>query len=476
MEKLIGRSRQVAIFEEAYTSPKSEFIAVTGRRRVGKTFLIQTFFKNDICFHLTGVQNRPLKMQLQAFARELSHRTNTLNVPPDNWMDAFGQLRDYVSSVKTVGKKVVFFDELTWIDTKKSGFLQIFAHFWNSWAAWEGNIILVIAGSATSWIINKVYGDTGGLHNRVTRRIWLEPFKLAETEAFFRSKSSVLTRYEIALIYMAFGGVPFYLDAVNPDESAAQCIQRLCFTENGLLCDEFDRLYPSIFQHPEAHLRVVKVLAKHAYGLERNELLKQAKMTNSGGATKVLEDLEATGYVEYIVPFGKNVNGGKYVLADFYSRFYLNFISNPKITNWMSQINSSTYKTWCGLAFERLCYHHRKEITSALGLSGTQTSASYLNIKDEEGKMAAQIDLLVERADNAINLCEIKFSNNTYVLTKTEAESIRRKMFYLQKLLKKNQSIFPTMITTFGCEKNAHFLGLITHQLELDALFSSVNF
>jgi uncharacterized protein len=473
MEKIIGRQPQIALFEAALASPKSEFIAVTGRRRVGKTFLIKTFFKEDICFHFTGIQNQPLKLQLRAFTQELSYRTGAVITPPDNWLDAFGLLRDYVASIKSPRKKIIFLDELTWIDTKKSGFLQIFAHFWNSWAAWESNIILVIAGSSTSWIVNKVYGDTGGLHNRVTKRVWLEPFTLAETEAFFKHKNSVLTRYDMTLIYMAFGGVPFYLDAVNSDESAAQCIERLCFTEGGLLRDEFDHLYTAIFQNPEAHLRVVKTLANHRYGLERNDLLKQAAMNNSGGATKVLEDLESTGYIEYVVPYGKNSNSGKYILSDFYSRFYLNFISNPKISNWMTHINSPAYRTWCGLAFEWLCYVHRKEITRALGLGGIQTSTSYLNIKDDSGKMVAQIDMLIDRADNALNLCELKFSNTMYALTKAEAETIRKKIFHLQKLLKKNQSIFPTMITTFGCEKNTHFSGLITHQLDLNTLFKT---
>ena len=471
MEQIIGRNQQIETFNEACDSGQSEFIAVTGRRRIGKTFLINSFFKEDMCFYMTGVQNQPIKVQLRAFANELSHRTKRIVSAPNDWLEAFAILRDYVETVQTSKKKVIFFDELPWIDTSKSGFLQIFAHFWNSWAAWEKNIILVIAGSSTSWIVNKVYNDPGGLHNRVTKRIWLEPFKLAETEVFFKSKNIHLTRYEIAVIYMAFGGVPFYLNEVKRGESASQCIERLCFTEGGLLRNEFDNLYASIFHKPETHLQIVKTLVKHPYGMERSDLLKQAKITNSGGSTKILEELIATGYVEYMVPYGKNITGGKYILADFYSRFYLNFISNQKISNWMTLINSSTYKTWCGLAFEWLCHLHKKEILKGLGINGIQTNTSYLNIKDDTGKMTAQIDMLIDRADNTLNLCEMKFSNDIYTLTKTEADAIRKKMFYLQGQLKRHKSIFPTMITTFGCEKNMHYLGLITNQLDLDSLF-----
>ncbi len=471
IETIIGRSPQVEVFKEAMNSPQSEFIAVTGRRRIGKTFLINTFFKDEICFYMTGVQDQPIKVQLRAFANELSYRQKKIVSTPENWIEAFAILRDYVENVKTTNKKVIFMDELTWIDTPRSGFLQIFAHFWNSWAAWEKNIILVIAGSSTSWIVNKVYNDTGGLHNRVTKRIWLEPFKLADTETFFRSKNITLTRYEIVLLYMAFGGVPFYLNEVKSGESAAQCIERLCFMDGSLLKNEFDNLYASIFTKPDSHLKIVKSLAQHPYGMERDVLLKQAKITNSGTATKVLEELVVTGYLHYMVPYGKNVNNGKYVLADFYSRFYLNFINNRKITNWMSQIDNNAYKTWCGLAFEWLCHYHKKEIVKALGISGIQTTTSYLNLKDDAGKMTAQIDMLIDRADNALNLCEIKFSNDVYTITKAEGDNIRKKIFYLQEQLKRRKSIFPIMITTFGCEKNMHYLGLITNQLDMDCLF-----
>jgi uncharacterized protein len=471
MEKVVGRKKEIALFQEALDSNQSEFIAVTGRRRIGKTFLVNSFFKDERCFYMTGVQNQPIKSQLQAFANELSFRQKRLVSTPENWLQAFALLRDYVETVETTTKKVIFIDELSWIDTQKSGFVQIFAHFWNSWAAWEKNIILVIAGSSTSWIVNKVYNDTGGFHNRVTKRIWLEPFKLSETEVFFRSKNIQLSRYEIVLIYMALGGVPFYLNEVKNGESAAQCIERLCFADGGLLKNEFDNLYASIFNKPEAHIRIAKTLAQHPYGMERTELLKQAKITNSGGTTKILEELVATDYLHYMVPYGKKSNNGKYILADFYSRFYLNFISNRKISNWMSEMDSNSYKTWCGLAFEWVCHYHKKEILRGLGINGVRTNTSYLNIKDENGKMTAQIDMLIDRADNVLNLCEIKFSQDIYVISKSEGENMRKKMWYLQAQLKRRKSIFPVMITTFGCEKNMHYLGLFTHQLDLDCLF-----
>ena len=287
----------------------------------------------------------------------------------------------------------------------------------------------------------------------------------------FKANHVILSQYEISLIYMALGGVPFYLNEVKSGESAAQCLERLCFTEGGLLVKEFDNLYKSVFQNPEGHLKIVKTLAKHTYGLERSEILKKTKLNNSGATTKILEELTDTGYVSHIIPYGKNSSGGKYVLADFYSRFYLNFINSKKITDWTTLINSSIYLTWCGITFEWLCHIHKKEIVKALGLSGINTYTNYLNVKDENNKMVSQIDMLIERADNALNLCEIKFSNDVYSLSKTEFDNIRKKIFYLQDKLNRRKSIFPTMITTFGCEKNMYYLGLITNQVSLEALF-----
>jgi uncharacterized protein len=470
MEEIIGRKAQIDVFKEALASRQSEFIAVTGRRRIGKTYLIKSFFEEAICFHVTGLQHHGTKDQLQAFANELSFRSNRMVGKPDNWIDAFAMLRQYVSEVKTDTKKVIFLDELPWMDNQR-GFLQVLAHFWNNWAAWEKNIILVIAGSSTSWIVNKVYNDTGGLHNRVTKRIWLQPFSLAETEIFLKYKGIDLLRYEIVLLYMSLGGVPFYLNEVKTGETSAQAIQRLCFAKDGILKSEFENLYAAIFRQSDIHLKIVRTLAKHNYGLGRNELLQKANIANSGSITKILEELTVTGYINYMLPYGKKSNNGIYILADFYSRFYLNFIEEKKITNWTTQTDSQSYKIWSGLAFEWLCHMHTDQILKGLGINGISTSVSYLNIKDDTGAITAQIDMLIDRADNAINLCEIKFYNDIYHLDQTTASTIRNRMSQLRQHIKRRKSIFPVLITPFGCSKNAHYLGLITNDLDLDTLF-----
>jgi uncharacterized protein len=474
MNIILGRDKEIKEFERAIESNSSEFIAITGRRRIGKTYLVNEYFKNEICFYLTGIQNESTIVQLEAFTNELKKRTKRKVAVPDNWLEAMHLLRNYVETIKSKKKKVIFFDELPWMDTQRSNFLQIFAHFWNSWAGWTKDIILIIAGSSTSWMVNKVYGDRGGLHNRVTKRIWLEPFKLSETETFLRHKKINLSRYDTTLLYMALGGIPFYLNEINKGESAAQSIQRLFFTDGGILKTEFNNLYHSIFNKADSHIKVVKTLAKHNYGLGRTELLKKAKLANSGGSTKILEELTAVGYIEYMIPLGNRANSGKYILSDFYSKFYLSFVADGKIANWITASNSNAYKVWCGFAFESLCHYHKEEVAQALGLSGVYTSTSYLSIKDDKNKITAQIDLLIQRADNAINLCEIKFSNSEYKLTSNEYEKIRKKMFYLKEKVEKRKSVFPTMITTFGCAKNQYYLGVINNQVVLDDIFEQI--
>ncbi len=442
---------------------------------MGKTFLIKTFFKSALCFQFTGVQNQPMKAQLKAFAHELGNRQNCTISPARGWIEAFWALRNYVETLDKNTKKVLFFDELTWVDTPKSGFIQIFAHFWNSWAAWEGNIILVIAGSSTSWIINKIYNDRGGFHNRVTKRIWLKPFDLCETEAFLRHKNIFLNRYEITLLHMALGGVPYYLNEVRIGENAAQCLQRLCFMEGSLLQDEFENLYSPLVKQPDSHLKIVSTLVQHRYGLKGSELLKKTNLSDKDGSPKILDELVENGYLRYMVPFGKKYTDGTYILADFYSLFYLTFIYKQKNLNWNSQVNSPAYFSWCDQAFGLLCHTHKPSILKALGINGILTSTTFLPLKDENRKITAQIDMLIDRADNWINLCEIKFANDVHVMAKEESEAIRKKVWAFGAKLKRRKSISPIMITPFGCEKNMYYLGLMNNQLTLDDLFVGID-
>jgi len=230
-----------------------------------------------------------------------------LEIPPD-WLAAFQQLKTYLKPLLGKEKKVIFFDELPWLDTHRSGFLQAFGYFWNSWASRQ-NLVVVICGSAASWMIRKVVRDKGGLHNRITKRIHLKPFTLAETETYLASRHIRFNRYQLLQLYMAMGGIPHYLKEIKKGKSAAQNIDQICFAETGLLKEEFINLYPALFHNADKHLELVRALATKHQGMTRADIIRQTKWPSGAGLTKILEELVQSGFINAYYPFGKKKIG-----------------------------------------------------------------------------------------------------------------------------------------------------------------------
>lgn len=469
---IIGRYSEKKQLTDLFQTQQSDLIAITGRRRIGKTYLIRTFFEEHLDFELTGLLNGGLEEQLQNFdfALRQKEKKTTRRTPPVNWLEAFQQLISHLEQIKKKRKQVVFMDEFPWLDTHKSGFLTAFDWFWNSWASRQ-NIVVIICGSATSWMIRKVINNRGGLHNRVTRRLHLHPFTLHETEEFLRSRNVSLNRYQIATLYMAFGGVPHYLKEINPGESAMQAIERTCFTKDGLLINEFDNLYRALFRQADSHLIIVKSLAKKRKGLSRNDILSLSKLKDGGTFSKTLEELEWSGFIEAYHPFGKIKKDKLYRLTDEYSLFYLTFMHRKNHVNWQQLIAGNTWKSWSGFTFETLCMKHLSLIKQALGIGSVYTEYSSFIHRRSPTTNGTQIDLLIDRKDQVINLCEMKFSESPFILTKSEAENIRKKMAVFRHETGTKKAIFPTFITTFGVVKNEHSIGLIQQQVQLDDLF-----
>lgn len=474
--KLIGRRKEQETLLKALNSDESEMVAVFGRRRVGKTFLIRSVFHVKIDLEFTGVQNASRREQLNSFHFLLKNYTkqNTALTLPKNWLEAFHQLITVLEKQKpTKKKKILFFDELPWLATKKSGFLKALGFFWNNWAS-KNNIVVVICGSAASWMIQKVVKDKGGLHNRITRRINLKPFNLAETVAFFKSKHLKLNQYQTILIYMIMGGIPHYLKEVEAGKSAIQNIDDICFSEDGLLADEFSSLYPALFEYAENHIALIRAMAKKWKGLTRAELINLAKLSDGGGTTKVLNELIHSGFVSSYYPFGKKRKDRLYRLTDEYSLFYLHFIEKRRKNvkgAWKALSQTSTFKSWSGYAFESLCLKHIEQIKKALEIGGIYSEDSSFSYHGNEYLPGVQIDLLIDRNDQVINLCEIKFNQGEFNLTKSYAEQLRKKIFVFNEISKTKKQIFLTMITTFGTTENKHSLGLIDNNLTMDVLF-----
>jgi AAA+ ATPase superfamily predicted ATPase len=471
MEIMAGRVEEAAQMRQLLGSNKSEFLAIYGRRRVGKTFLIRNVYKADIVFQMTGIAGADMSQQLTNFfsALQLANPANSNAAIPENWFKAFEQLRDLLERSKKQ-KKVVFFDELPWIDTPRSNFLSGLEHFWNSWASSRDDIILVVCGSATSWMLSKLINNKGGLHNRVTQRIRLLPFDLRETEAYFSTKNIVLDRYQIVQLYMAMGGIPFYLNEIMPGRSAFQEIERLCFMKGGILVNEYDNLYRSLFSGADRHMTVIEVLSQKNKGMTRSEIIEAGKLENGGNTTKVLLELEESGFITKIYPFEKKVKTTLYRLTDQYSLFYLNFIKDSRAFGegaWLSRIDNPGWRAWSGYAFENICFSHIGAIKRALGIGGVYTEvSSWSNV--EKG---VQIDLLIDRRDQVISLCEIKFSQDVYSITKAYRGELEKKVSAFRTVSKTRKSVFLTMITTFGLEQNVHSIGFVQNIIKLEDLF-----
>ncbi len=452
-------------------------VAVFGRRRVGKTFLVNAVYSEHLVFEITGTQNGSTQQQLQNFADQLEAfmRPFVPVKPPANWQAAFKLLREYLENRLggETGKKVVFFDELPWLAGQKSGFLDAFGYFWNSWASRQP-LVVVICGSAASWMIQRVVNDRGGLHNRITRRVFLEPFTLAETETFLQSQGGTFDRYQLAQIYMAMGGIPHYLKEIEAGESAMQNIDRICFSKQGILSDEFERLYPSLFAGAENHIAVIRALNEKKQGMTRNMVAETAKLPNGGGLTKVLEELTQSGFVSEYFPFSKKKKEKIYRLTDEYSLFFLQFIEQNRYQGgnpWLHLSQTPAYKSWAGYAFEGICLKHLEQIKRALGISGVYSLASSFLKKGTEEEQGVQIDFVLDRNDHIINLFEIKFHNQPFVISKEYADKLRRVLWAFQADSKTRKQVAWVFVTAFGLTSNQHSVGLVSRALTLDDLF-----
>ncbi|MDN3656167.1 ATP-binding protein [Ferruginibacter paludis] len=475
-QKITGRENELQILENLLHAKEAELLAIYGRRRVGKTFLIKNFYGPQMIFSCTGLLNGTTKAQLFNFSRQLESwfPDKKIAFAPATWQEAFLQLKDCIVSVKHNNKKVIFFDELPWLESHKSNFLSFFGYFWNNFAVSRPDIIVVICGSAASWIIDKVVNNKGGLHNRITQRIRLLPFTLKETQAYLQHRNIHLEHYQLLQLYMVMGGIPAYLNGIQRGKSAAQNIETICFSKDGVLTNEFDNLYAALFNSAEKHVQVIQALAKKHKGLTRSELLLAARLVTGGRITTVLTELTESGFIEKTYPFAKKEKESLYRLSDEFSLFYFKFMyKQPAVEKgqWLARQSTPSYVSWCGYAFESICLKHVQQIKMAMQIGGLQTKGvSWL--KTGTGSVSgAQIDLLIDRADHMINICEIKFSAHPYTITKKYAAELRNKIMSFRQETKTTRQLVLTFITTYGLADNIYKEQLVEQEVTMEALF-----
>jgi uncharacterized protein len=474
--EVVGREPEKEILDEIMASPSAELVAVYGRRRVGKTYLIKTYLKQHLTFEYSGIHNITTTLQLEKFTGAMALQLNagTALKVPANWFEAFSLLASLLKKKLRKNKIVLFFDEFPWMQTPKSNFLAAFEDFWNTWAADKPNLVCILCGSAASWMIQNVVRNKGGLHNRLTRKILLAPFSLYETEAFLKSHGVLLDHYQLIQLYMAMGGIPQYLKQAKPGLSAAQVIDAACFTKAGFLHTEFTDLFRALFDGAERHLKIIRALAAKPSGLSRNELIKTCKLQSGGSTTSLLDDLTESGFITPYTPFGKVSKDSIYKLTDEYTRFYIKFIEPNKPGGkgtWAKLSATQSWKSWSGLAFETICQKHAAAIKMALGISGMYTETTAWKGKSSTGKMASQIDLLIVRQDNCINICEMKFYASPFAIDKKYAAELQQKIQQFKLQTKTTKQFFLTMVSCFGIEKNIYYSGLVHHSVTLNDLF-----
>ena len=470
---LIGREKEKQLLQDTLTQEYSQFIAVYGRRRVGKTFLIREAFDYNFYFQFTGSANISNRKQLAKFRSALKEQ-GLVDVASSitSWMEAFAELRRFINQQPT-GKKVVFFDELPWMDAPRSGFLSELESFWNGWASARKDIVFVVCGSATSWMMKKIVKNKGGLHNRLTRRIMLEPFPLRLCEEFVKSLGIIFTRKQILEAYLIFGGIPYYWSLLQRGNSLPQEIDRLLFSKKGEMHDEFEMLYASLFSSPEPYMRIVALLAHKKKGMTRKELIEAGKFIDNGRLSNLLNDLEWCGFIRSYSVLGKKTKSEIYQLIDHYTIFYYTFlIDNPGKNYWEAIQGTPIYNTWCGLAFERGCLWHIEQIKAALGITGVLTNEYAWRYDGDKtlGLPGVQVDLLIDRNDGIIDLCEVKYSKDQYLITEAYHKDLVRKESVFSLVTKTQKAVHTVMITTNGLTRNA-YSGDIQKEVTLEDLF-----
>ena len=470
---MIGRKRELNLIQECRDADRSKLVVVYGRRRVGKTFLIREAFDYRFTFTHTGIENGTHAEQLGGFWNAIRSQFNLDAPRPKNWMEAFEQLKKGISQSPD-GRKSIFIDELPWMDTRRSGFIKAIASFWNGWASARKDIVMIVCGSAAAWMTKKILQNRGGLFNRANRTIYLEPFTLAECEAYLLSKDMPMSRKDITLAYMAFGGAPYYWTLLERDKSIEQNFDILFFAKNAPLAIEFKRLYRSVFESPEPYIAVVSTLGTKKTGLTRDEIVQSTpNVKNDGRLTEILDNLELSGFVRRYSATGRIKRESIFQLIDNYTLFYFQFIrdyAGKDEEHWSHMRQDQHRIVWEGLAFERICLQHARQIKSALGIAGVATEESAWVKRAANGERGAQIDLVIRRGDRVTNLCEMKFASGEYEISSAYETALRNKMEAFRRETKTKDALHLTFVTTYGLVRNSH-ASIARSQVTLEDLF-----
>jgi AAA+ ATPase superfamily predicted ATPase len=481
---IIGRQKEQAILEQCFNSSKSEFIALYGRRRVGKTYLVKNFFEKKSCvfFYCSGQKDGKLKKNIEEFSVQIGKTfySGAPLIPRRKWLEAFEDLTKAINLVSRTQKVVLFIDEIPWLATKRSGLLQALDYYWNRYWSHDKKIKLIVCGSSASWIIKNIIDNKEGLYNRITRTICLEPFTLKESQTYLSSLGIKLNQKQVTDLYMVLGGVPHYLSLVKKGVSAYQAIDEICFQKSGALFKEFDRLFASLFEESDPYVKLIRAIAKYQYGIGQAQLILESGLPDGGRTVKKLKELEEAGFILEFIPYGHQEKGLFYKIIDEFTFFYLRWIE-PNLRTirkheqnkgyWLSKVKSSGWLSWAGYAFESVCYSHLAQIRKSLEIEPGAEIGNWRYSSKKTEEQGAQIDLLFDRPDGVITICEIKYSAQPYVIDKNYARLLQNKINVFINQTKTSKQVFLAFVCAHGLKKNFYSEEMVTKVISLEHLF-----
>ncbi|MBF0315441.1 MAG: AAA family ATPase [Oligoflexia bacterium] len=497
--KIIGRENAIEILERIYHSSKAEFLALYGRRRVGKTYLVKEFFSKKqksnpapLFFYFTALKDGRNSEQLFFFKKELEGVFYHYPLPElKRWIDAFELLtlaiHKFLETPSNRSRPIVlFFDEFPWAARAKSGLAQALDHYWNRHWSHLKNIKLIICGSAASWMINNLIRAKGGLHNRLTEVLRLQPFTIEEVSRYLKELQLHYNAQSLVDIYLCLGGVPYYLNFLRRGKSAAQNISQICFGKDAPLAGEFENLLHSLYDNSEIHYKIIQILSTRKSGMSRNEILKKIKLNSGGQISKCLSELEEASFIASFIPLGKKKKDIFFKIVDQYTLFYLSWIdkSSHNILDhasaskyWSQMVSSPGYYAWSGLAFEIFCFNNLHLIRQQLGIEEIACKVgAWKYVPSAKNKESgAQIDLVFDREDKTITLCEIKYSLSPYQTDKQEILGLHQKIATFKQVTNTKKQILFALITLHGAKPSIFLDEVVTNYVQLDQALEKIN-
>ena len=481
---IIGREKEIKKLNELYDSNSAELVAIYGRRRVGKTYLVDENFEGRICFRHSGlspidenedkIAGNSMKDQLDHFHRSLVLYGWKDTRKPESWLEAFYMLEDLlIEKYSDKDRILVFIDEIQWLDTPRAKFMTGFEAFWNGWACHKKNVMVIVCGSSSSWILDNMINNHGGLYGRVTCEMKIYAFTLAETERFFESKGIFMSRYDVTQAYMMVGGIPFYLKQFDRELSLPQNIDAIFFSSKAPLKREFDRMFESLFTNAETMKKIIKAIGSKNKGLTRAEIVMDTGISDSGDFSKQLNALIAGDFIIKYSSFGDSKRDTNYKLIDPFSIFYLSFMnghSDGEKINWINLEDNQKVTVWKGHAFENVCWNHTEQIKTALQIAGVSATESLWSKKGDDTSRGTQIDLIISRKDNVINMCEMKFYSEEFEVDKDYHLVLENRKKLLRERIPKKATVHNTLITTYGLKKRGYWSDFV-RVVTIDQLF-----